>query len=102
MPPIWIFTGQDTSIALSHPRPPDKVQVSGKALGLVQTYPKKTMTSQVKQHDAGGYKTGRVSTDLSALRNAQRQFTARICASVPPICMQGYFTSCDVGVQLLY
>lgn len=39
--------------------------------------------------------------DLCALRNVQWQFTAHVCASVSPVGMQGYFTSCDVGVRLL-
>lgn len=45
MPPIWIFTWQDTLVVPSYLRSLDKVQVSGEALGLVQTSPKKNDTA---------------------------------------------------------
>lgn len=104
MPPIWIFTGQDISIVPSYLKPPDKVQVSWKALELVKkTYPKKNMTLHIKQHNTGRDKTGRVSraswrSQKRPAANSQSTFVPQF----PPSVRKDISTSCDVGVQLLY
>lgn len=84
MPPIWICTGQDTyksTVLLENTR-----QSSGflRSSRSAQTDLKETKTRQVKQHNAGGYKTRRVSTDLCSLKNVQWPLTAHVCASVSP------------------
>lgn len=84
MPSIWICTGQDTfkSIVLTE----STRQSSGflRSSRSAQTDLKELKTLQVKQHNTGIYKTGRVCTDLCSLKNVQWPLIAHVCASVYP------------------